>query len=77
LNEISNLTNGNTFYYENFSLERDFKSLFNMFTRIITKPTGWEAMCKIRLSKGLKIKDHLTPILTNNLDLMIMPVVDW
>jgi len=48
-----------------------------MFTRIITKPTGWEAMCKIRLSKGFKIKDHLTPILTNNLDLMIMPTVDW
>ncbi len=47
-----------------------------MVTRIITKPTGWEAMCKIRLSKGFKIKEHYTPVLTNNLDLLIMPVID-
>ncbi len=43
-----------------------------MFTRI----TGWEALYKIRVSPDLIVKELYTPVLTNNLDLLILPVVD-
>jgi hypothetical protein len=43
---------------------------------VFTRITGWEALYKIRVSPDLIVKELYTPVLTNNLDLLILPVVD-
>lgn len=76
LNEICSNCNGNLYYFNDFNTERDYKSIFNTVKRIITRNTGWEAMCKIRLSKDYEVKELYTPVLCSNLDLLILPQVD-
>jgi protein transport protein SEC24 len=76
LNEICSTCNGNFYYYKNFNIEHHYKNLFNTIRRVFTRSTGWEALYKIRVSPDLLVKELYTPVLTNNLDLLILPVVD-
>lgn len=64
------------YFYKNFNFESNYKNLFNTIRRIFTRNTTWESLCKLRVSSDLVIKEIYTPVLTSNLDLLILPNLD-
>lgn len=55
---LSILTGGETFHYPHFEYDRDGIRLYADFKRALTRPTGFNALMRIRTSNGLKVTDH-------------------
>lgn len=77
LNQICNPSNGHIYLYKNFDLTFHYKNFYNQVRRVVSRQTGWEAVCKIKISKNFQVKEVLTPVLTNDKILIVLPTVDW
>lgn len=49
-------TCGGLYYYPGFNAPRDAAKLEQELSHNLTRETGWEAVCRIRCSKGLKVR---------------------
>jgi protein transport protein SEC24 len=53
---MSQFTGGEVFYYPGFKADRDGEKLSNDIRRDITRETGFEAVMRVRTSRGIILK---------------------
>jgi protein transport protein SEC24 len=56
---LPSTTGGNLYYYPGFTSERDGARLQVDSVRALTRPFGYDAIAKVRCSKGITVSDHL------------------
>lgn len=69
-------TGGQLYYYPAFRADKDGEKLFRDVIRNITRETGWEAVMRVRTSKGLKVSAHYGNFFIRSTDLLALPTVD-
>ncbi|GMH36590.1 hypothetical protein BSKO_04463 [Bryopsis sp. KO-2023] len=73
---IPRYTGGQVYYYPGFYAPRDTTKLKSEITRNLTRTTGWEAVMRIRCSKGLRISSFNGNFFIRSSDLLALPTVD-
>lgn len=76
LSSIPRYTCGQVYYYPSFHGGRDGKRLSAELTRNLTRPTAWEAVMRIRCSRGLKISSFHGHFFNRSTDLLALPTCD-
>lgn len=76
LNQLSECSNGNIYFYKNFRIDFHYKNIFNQIRRVLTRPITWEGVLRTRFSHGYRISEYLTPSLISNRDLLNFPTND-
>ncbi|RMZ56193.1 hypothetical protein APUTEX25_002383 [Auxenochlorella protothecoides] len=67
---------GQLYYYPGFSAARDGAKLRAELARNLSRETGWEAVMRIRCSKGLRVSSFFGHFFIRTTDLLSLPVVD-
>ncbi|KAI9097181.1 Sec23/Sec24 trunk domain-containing protein [Phlyctochytrium arcticum] len=55
---LTAVTGGDTYMYPNFEAARDGLRLIEDFKRSLTRPFGYDALLRVRVSNGLKVAEH-------------------
>ena len=76
LGALPKYTCGQLYYYPGFSAARDAGRVAADVERNLTRPTGWEAVMRIRCSKGLRISAFHGHFFVRSTDLLALPQVD-
>ena len=76
LNQLSEYTNGNIYFYRNFNIDLHYKNIYNQIRKVLSRPISWEGCLRTRFSHGYKISEFITPVLLSNKDLFIFPTCD-
>jgi len=76
LGALPKYTCGQLYYYPGFSAGRDAARVAADVERNLTRPTGWEAVMRIRCSKGLRISAFHGHFFVRSTDLLALPQVD-
>ncbi|KAI9811783.1 MAG: COPII coat Sec23p-Sfb3p heterodimer component [Phylliscum demangeonii] len=58
IGHVSATTGGETFYYPNFHSPRDTLKLSQEIKHSVTRPTGYQALMKVRCSNGLQVSAY-------------------
>lgn len=69
-------TGGQCYYYPGFSLEKDSIKMQSELIRNLTRETAWEAVMRIRCSKGLRISSFHGHFFVRSTDLLALPACD-
>ena len=69
-------TGGQCYYYPGFSKDKDGNKLMAELERNITRETAWEAVMRIRSSKGLRISSFYGHFFVRSTDLLALPACD-
>ena len=75
-NQIIVNSNGNFFFYRNFSPELHYKNLYNQIKKIIQNQNVFESGLKFSFSHKFSVKDYITPVLLYNKDIIFFPNLD-
>jgi hypothetical protein len=75
LSEITNACNGNLHLIRNYNIDNHYMQLYNLILRILQRYTGWEALAKIKISKGFNLEEVITTVLRKD-NVIILPTVD-
>ena len=75
-NQLIINTNGNFFFYRNFSSELHYKNIYNQIQRILLNQNIYEGALKINFSHKIGIKDYITPVLLYNKEIIFFPNLD-
>jgi hypothetical protein len=73
LGTLPKYTCGHLYYYPAFSPGRDGKKLGHDLRHNLTRPTAWEAVMRIRCSKGLRISTFHGHFFIRSSDLLALP----
>ncbi|KAL6066051.1 Protein transport protein Sec24B [Balamuthia mandrillaris] len=76
LSTLSRYTGGQTFYYPAYAVQKDGQKFSLDLKNALTRETGWEAVMRIRASKGLKVQSHYGNFFIRSSDLLALPAVD-
>jgi len=76
LSPLSRYTNGQLWYFPNFEASRDGDTLQSDLTRALTRPIGFEAVMRVRASKGVKISAFHGNYYLRGADLLALPTCD-
>ena len=76
LNQLIINSNGNLFFYRNFSPELHYKNIYNQIRKILTNKNVFESGLKLRFSHKFGIKDYVTPVLLYNKEMVFFPNLD-
>jgi len=76
LSSLPKYTCGQVYYYPGFNAQRDGAKLQAELQHNLSRLTGWEAVMRIRCSKGLKISSFHGHFFIRSTDLLAMPTVD-
>ncbi|KAK9850792.1 hypothetical protein WJX84_010745 [Apatococcus fuscideae] len=76
LGQLPKYTCGQLYYYPAYSHERDAEKLRRELCHNLTRTTGWEAVMRIRCSRGLKISNFHGHFFIRSTDLLALPQVD-
>ncbi|KAF6250863.1 Sec23/Sec24 trunk domain-containing protein, partial [Scenedesmus sp. NREL 46B-D3] len=76
LASIPRYTCGQVYYYPGFHKLRDGPKLSAELSRNLTRPTAWEAVMRIRCSRGLKIGSFHGHFFNRSTDLLALPTCD-
>lgn len=76
LSTLCKYTGGQIYYYPGFQSQRDSIKLNKDLTHNLTRETGWEAVMRIRCSKGLRISSFHGHFFIRSTDLLALPAVD-
>eukprot|EP00884_Botryococcus_braunii_P006881 jgi/Botrbrau1/16194/Bobra.354_1s0001.3 len=69
-------TCGQLYFYPGFNPQRDGQKLFQELSHNLFRTTGWEAVMRIRCSKGLRINSFHGHFFIRCSDLLALPQVD-
>ena len=69
-------SNGNFFFYRNFTPESHYKNIFNQIRKTLQNQTVFEAGLKLTFSHKFMVKDYLTPTLLYNKNIIFFPNLD-
>jgi hypothetical protein len=64
------------YYFPSFGAQRDGVKLRHDLTRNLLRETGWEAVMRIRCSRGLRVSSFHGHFFIRSTDLLALPVVD-
>jgi len=70
------LTSGSLYYYPGFMAQRDGVKLVTELRHNLTRETGWEAVMRVRMGKGLRVSAFHGHFTVRSQDLLSLPVVD-
>eukprot|EP00198_Chlamydomonas_reinhardtii_P012637 XP_001701974.1 COP-II coat subunit [Chlamydomonas reinhardtii] len=73
---IPRYTCGELYYYPGFMAARDGTKLTAEITHNLTRPTAWEAVMRVRCSKGLRISAFHGHFFNRSTDLLALPTCD-
>lgn len=59
LTSISTTTGGNMHYYPSFQADRDAERMGGEMRRLVTRPGGYDAIARVRTSRGLTVVDYV------------------
>ena len=76
LSVFSSATGGQFYFYPAFFARKDGMKLRAEVTRNLTRETGWEAVMRVRMGKGLKCTNFHGHFMIRSNDLMALPTVD-
>ncbi|KAK9861048.1 hypothetical protein WJX84_009471 [Apatococcus fuscideae] len=76
LGQLPKYTCGQLYYYPAYNHERDAAKLRHELSHNLTRITGWEAVMRIRCSRGLKISNFHGHFFIRSTDLLALPQVD-
>jgi protein transport protein SEC24 len=76
LGALPKYTCGQLYYYPGFASARDSARVAADVRHNLTRPTGWEAVMRIRCSKGLRISAFHGHFFVRSTDLLALPQVD-
>jgi len=76
LGALARITGGQTYYYPSFSVQRDGDKFATDLRHNLTRETAWEAVMRIRTTKGVKVAAHYGNFAIRSTDLMALPAVD-
>ena len=76
LNQLIINSNGNFFFYKNFSSEMHYKSIFNQIRKVLQNQNIFECGLKFKFSHKFSIKDYITPVLIYNKNMVFFPNLD-
>ena len=76
LSVFSSATGGQFYFYPAFFARKDGMKLKAEVTRNLTRETGWEAVMRVRMGKGLKCTNFHGHFMIRSNDLMALPTVD-
>ena len=72
----ANSTAGEVHYYPGFVAQRDAAKFQNELRHNLTRETGWEAVMRVRMGKGLRISTFNGHFTIRSQDLLSLPVID-
>ena len=75
-NQLVINTNGNFFFYRNFSSELHYKNIYNQIQRILLNQNVCGGCLKFNFSHKIGIKDYITPVLLYNKEIIFFPNLD-
>ena len=75
-NQLVLNTNGNYFFYRNFSTELHFKNIFNQIHKILLNQNIFDGGLRIKFSHKFGIKDYISPILLYDKEIIFLPNLD-
>jgi len=73
---LSKFTGGQLSYFNAFRADKDGPEFESTIDRILTRETGWEAVMRIRCSRGLKVSSFYGHFFIRSTDLLALPNVD-
>ncbi|EFN54134.1 hypothetical protein CHLNCDRAFT_135519 [Chlorella variabilis] len=76
LGALPKYTGGQLYYYPGFAAERDGPKLQAELSRNLARETAWEAVMRIRCSKGLRISAFFGHFFIRSTDLLALPACD-
>ena len=76
LNQLIINSNGNFFFYKNFSYELHYKNIFNQIHKTLQNQIIFECGLRLRFSHNISIKEYVTPVLLYNKDTIFFPNLD-
>ena len=76
LNQLIINTNGNIFFYKNFSSELHYKNIFTQIYKTLQNEVAFEGGLKLQFSHKFTIKDYVTPVLLYNKNMVFFPNLD-
>ncbi|MEW5302407.1 MAG: hypothetical protein WDW36_005198 [Sanguina aurantia] len=76
ISAIPRYTCGELYYYPGYSSQRDQVKLRSEIVHNLTRPTAWEAVMRIRCSKGLRISSFHGHFFNRSSDLLALPTCD-
>lgn len=76
LGTLPQFTGGQLYYYPGFKADRDGEKLFREIRTLITRETGFEAVMRVRTSKGIKVTAHYGNFFIRSTDLLALPNID-
>lgn len=76
LGTLSHYTAGQVYFYPGFHADRNGAKLRAELTHNLTRETGWEAVMRVRCSRGLNVTSFHGPFFVRSSDLLALPQVD-
>ncbi|TMW66412.1 hypothetical protein Poli38472_004177 [Pythium oligandrum] len=75
IGSLSKFSGGQVFYYPGFSAERDGEKFKCELTRCLTRETAWEAVMRVRCTKGMRLTNFYGNHFLRGPDLLAVPCV--
>jgi protein transport protein SEC24 len=75
LSTLSKYTAGSTYYYPGFDIKRDGKRFEHDLTHDLTRPIGFEAVFRIRATRGVSVSPYYGNYFIRGTDLLALPNV--
>jgi protein transport protein SEC24 len=76
LGTLPQFTGGQLLYFPQFNAVRDGRKLRADLTHILTRTTGFEAVMRLRCSRGLKVQGYYGHFFLRSQDLLSLPSID-
>lgn len=76
LSQMSQLTGGQSYYYQDWSPYRDGEKFCRDLERDLLRTTGFEAVLRVRCSHGVRVSSHLGNVFLRSSDLLALPNFD-
>lgn len=76
LSSMSQFTGGQVFYYPPGELQQKIEKFRRDLSRDLTRPTGFEAVMRVRCGKGLRVQTHFGNHFIKSTDLLALPNID-
>jgi protein transport protein SEC24 len=76
LSILPRYTGGQLYHYPGFRAERDGLKLRNELRHNLTRFTAWEAVCRVRCSKGFRVSSFNGHFFVRSMDLLALPATN-
>ncbi len=73
---LPKFTGGQLNYFAAFRADKDGPELESVVKRVLTRETGWEAVMRVRCSRGLKVSSFYGHFFIRSTDLLALPNID-